>query len=143
MIIHYILLIHVWSVHVLSGIFAYAVIVQTDCPSSLIVGAVLPVFTQFTFLTLCLPLNSRQIQFLRGNHSEWLNPGFCYKIYLKNPISYLISSLILIPCVLQETLDSLISKIDSAKDKWEEKATLVQVNNKHVLMEFGLNPLEL
>ncbi|KAL4228988.1 hypothetical protein ACF0H5_012027 [Mactra antiquata] len=45
--------------------------------------------------------------------------------------------------ILDETLDGLISKIDAAKDKWEEKATLVQVNNKHVLMEFGLNPLEL
>lgn len=45
--------------------------------------------------------------------------------------------------ILDETLDSLIAKIDAAKDKWEEKATLVQVNNKHLLMEFGLNPLEL
>jgi len=45
--------------------------------------------------------------------------------------------------ILDETLDSLIGKIDAAKDKWEEKATLVQVNNKHILMEFGLNPLEL
>ncbi|XP_060579917.1 coiled-coil domain-containing protein 153-like isoform X2 [Ruditapes philippinarum] len=45
--------------------------------------------------------------------------------------------------ILDETLDSLIAKIDAAKDKWEEKATLVQVNNKHVLVEFGLNPLEL
>ncbi|WAR05518.1 CC153-like protein [Mya arenaria] len=45
--------------------------------------------------------------------------------------------------ILDETLDSLMAKIDAAKEKWEEKATLVQVNNKHVLMEFGLNPLEL
>ena len=45
--------------------------------------------------------------------------------------------------LLQEALDNLIQKIDMAKEKWEEKATLVQVNNKHLLMEFGLNPLEL
>ncbi|KAH3691029.1 coiled-coil domain-containing protein 153-like [Dreissena polymorpha] len=45
--------------------------------------------------------------------------------------------------ILDETLDSLISKIDIAKDKWKDEATLVQVNNKHLLMEFGLNPLEL
>lgn len=45
--------------------------------------------------------------------------------------------------IFQEALDNLIHKIDLAKEKWEEKATLVQVNNKHLLMEFGLNPLEL
>lgn len=45
--------------------------------------------------------------------------------------------------IVDEALDNLIQKIDHAKEKWEEKATLVQVNNKHLLMEFGLNPLEL
>lgn len=45
--------------------------------------------------------------------------------------------------IVDEALDNLIQKIDMAKEKWEEKATLVQVNNKHLLMEFGLNPLEL
>ncbi|KAL5019699.1 hypothetical protein ScPMuIL_002591 [Solemya velum] len=45
--------------------------------------------------------------------------------------------------ILDESLDNLISKIDMAKERWEEQATLVHSKNKQVLLEFGLNPLDI
>ncbi|KAL3887134.1 hypothetical protein ACJMK2_027087 [Sinanodonta woodiana] len=45
--------------------------------------------------------------------------------------------------VIDETLDSLCSKIDTAREKWGEMSTLIQAKNKQVLIEFGLHPLDI
>lgn len=45
--------------------------------------------------------------------------------------------------VLTEALDSLIGKIDQAKDKWEQEGIKIQEQTKTTLLEFGLNPLDI
>ncbi|XP_046554168.1 coiled-coil domain-containing protein 153-like [Haliotis rubra] len=45
--------------------------------------------------------------------------------------------------ILREALESLEAKIDMAKTMWEEKSTHIQAKNKQVLLEFGLNPLDI
>lgn len=45
--------------------------------------------------------------------------------------------------ILHDALNSLIERIDLAKHKWEEKSTVVQSRNKQILLEFGLNPLDI
>ncbi|XP_074652068.1 dynein regulatory complex protein 12-like [Tubulanus polymorphus] len=45
--------------------------------------------------------------------------------------------------ILADTMDNLAAKIDAAKLKWEHESTMIQARNKQVLLEFGLNPLDL
>ena len=45
--------------------------------------------------------------------------------------------------VLVESLDSLISKIEVTKTKWEGESVAIQEKNKKTLLEFGLNHLDI
>ncbi|XP_077972156.1 dynein regulatory complex protein 12-like [Styela clava] len=45
--------------------------------------------------------------------------------------------------VLTASLDSLIGKIDEAKDKWDQEGIKIQEQTKITLLEFGLNPLDI
>ncbi|CAL1530063.1 unnamed protein product [Lymnaea stagnalis] len=45
--------------------------------------------------------------------------------------------------VLREALENLISKLDLARQKWEEHSSQIQSKNKQTLLEFGLNPLDI
>lgn len=44
---------------------------------------------------------------------------------------------------IQEALDTLMQKLDAAKENWEEQSSLIQAKNKQTLLEFGLNPLDI
>ncbi|XP_041373567.1 coiled-coil domain-containing protein 153-like [Gigantopelta aegis] len=43
--------------------------------------------------------------------------------------------------ILLEALGSLGDKIDKARISWGDQSTMIQAKNKHILLEFGLNPL--
>lgn len=45
--------------------------------------------------------------------------------------------------ILREALDSLMNKLDIAKDNWEQQSAKIQAKNKQTLLEFGLNPLDI
>ncbi|ELT97463.1 hypothetical protein CAPTEDRAFT_170982 [Capitella teleta] len=45
--------------------------------------------------------------------------------------------------IIDRTLDGLKEKIGIARDKWEDKSNAIQSKNKHLLLEFGLNPLHI
>eukprot|EP00055_Hartaetosiga_balthica_P000375 m.136364 g.136364 ORF g.136364 m.136364 type:complete len:202 (-) comp10638_c0_seq1:225-830(-) len=45
--------------------------------------------------------------------------------------------------VLNEALDAMASKVETARDKWEVESYVVQQRNKDVLMEFGLSHVAL
>jgi len=45
--------------------------------------------------------------------------------------------------VLREALDTLMHKLDLAKDHWETQSAMIQTKNKQTLLEFGLNPLDI
>jgi len=45
--------------------------------------------------------------------------------------------------VLREALDTLMHKLDLAKEKWEDQSAMIQTKNKQTLLEFGLNPLDI
>ncbi|XP_063167338.1 coiled-coil domain-containing protein 153 [Candoia aspera] len=45
--------------------------------------------------------------------------------------------------ILHESLDQVLSKLQSAKLGWETEATLLHTEYKNLLKEFGLNPLEI
>ncbi|KAJ6653994.1 hypothetical protein lerEdw1_007626 [Lerista edwardsae] len=45
--------------------------------------------------------------------------------------------------ILHGSLDAVLSKLQTAKLSWEEEATLVHLEYKDQLKEFGLNPLEI
>lgn len=51
-------------------------------------------------------------------------------------------------CVQFETLfhdymDKLVEKVTAARGKWEKQSTAIQLQNKHLLLDFGLNPLDI
>ncbi|XP_078584323.1 dynein regulatory complex protein 12-like [Branchiostoma floridae x Branchiostoma japonicum] len=45
--------------------------------------------------------------------------------------------------IVHDALDNLLHKMDDAKQKWEKQATQIQLRHKHLLLEFGLNPLDI
>jgi len=45
--------------------------------------------------------------------------------------------------VLREALDNLMHKLDLARADWEAASASIQTKNKHTLLEFGLNPLDI
>ncbi|XP_071958214.1 dynein regulatory complex protein 12-like [Antedon mediterranea] len=45
--------------------------------------------------------------------------------------------------VLHDALDSMVAKLDVAKSRWKNEATLIHAENKRRLIEFGLNPLDI
>ncbi|XP_061448630.1 coiled-coil domain-containing protein 153 [Rhineura floridana] len=44
--------------------------------------------------------------------------------------------------ILHGSLDCVLSKLQSAKLSWEKEATVIHMEYKHRLKDFGLNPLE-
>jgi len=40
-------------------------------------------------------------------------------------------------------MDKLVEKVTAARGKWEKQSTSIQLQNKHLLLEFGLNPLDI
>ncbi|XP_064594347.1 coiled-coil domain-containing protein 153-like [Liolophura sinensis] len=45
--------------------------------------------------------------------------------------------------VLHDALNSLLEKLDLAMVNWEQSSNKIQSKNKQVLLEFGLNPLDI
>ncbi|XP_070548533.1 dynein regulatory complex protein 12-like [Ptychodera flava] len=45
--------------------------------------------------------------------------------------------------VLHDALDNMMAKVDAARDSWQEQATKIHEHNKKLLLEFGLNPLDI
>ncbi|PIK59587.1 putative coiled-coil domain-containing protein [Apostichopus japonicus] len=45
--------------------------------------------------------------------------------------------------MMQEALDNMVIKLDTAQKRWQEQATNIHFENKQKLMEFGLNPLDI
>lgn len=44
---------------------------------------------------------------------------------------------------LDAAMDSLLDKLDVAKQQWSHESTMIQAKNKNTLLEFGLNPLDI
>ncbi|MGH0162535.1 UNVERIFIED_CONTAM: hypothetical protein FKN15_068663 [Acipenser sinensis] len=44
---------------------------------------------------------------------------------------------------LQDTLDSLLSRLAESKLRWVDESTALHFNNKERLADFGLNPLDI
>lgn len=40
-------------------------------------------------------------------------------------------------------MDKLVEKITVSKGRWEKQATTIQCQNKQLLLDFGLNPLDI
>ena len=40
-------------------------------------------------------------------------------------------------------MDKLVEKITVARNKWEKQSTQIQIHNKQMLLDFGLNPLDI
>jgi len=40
-------------------------------------------------------------------------------------------------------MDKLVEKLTVARAKWEKQSTGVQMHNKQLLLDFGLNPLDI
>ncbi|XP_033027920.1 coiled-coil domain-containing protein 153 isoform X2 [Lacerta agilis] len=45
--------------------------------------------------------------------------------------------------ILHGSLDCVLSKLQSAKLTWEKEATVIHMDSKHQLKDFGLNPLHI
>eukprot|EP00795_Rhopilema_esculentum_P016578 gene16578-8001_t len=45
--------------------------------------------------------------------------------------------------ILHDALDAMGDKIEEAKGRWEAESTKIQEENKMLLLEFGLNPLDI
>ncbi|XP_033096753.1 coiled-coil domain-containing protein 153-like [Anneissia japonica] len=45
--------------------------------------------------------------------------------------------------VLHDALDNMVAKLDLAKNRWKNEATVIHAENKQRLLEFGLNPIDL
>ncbi|XP_077985505.1 dynein regulatory complex protein 12-like [Glandiceps talaboti] len=45
--------------------------------------------------------------------------------------------------VLHDALDNMMAKVDAARDRWQDQATNIHEHNKKLLLEFGLNPLDI
>lgn len=45
--------------------------------------------------------------------------------------------------ILHDALDAMRDKIEDAKNKWQSESTQIQEQNKKLLLEFGLNPLDI
>ena len=58
----------------------------------------------------------------------------------KMPESVFMSYLL---CLLQDALDIMGDKIQEAKGRWKAESTKIQEENKLLLLEFGLNPLDI
>ena len=54
-------------------------------------------------------------------------------VHLKNPKCFR----------LQDALDVMGDKIEHCKDRWQAESTKIQEENKRLLLEFGLNPLDI
>jgi len=40
-------------------------------------------------------------------------------------------------------MDKLVEKVTTARSKWEKQSTTIQLQNKQLLLDFGLNPLDI
>jgi len=40
-------------------------------------------------------------------------------------------------------MDKLVEKMTVARQKWEKQSTAIQIQNKQLLLDFGLNPLDI
>jgi len=40
-------------------------------------------------------------------------------------------------------MDKLVEKVNVARGKWEKQSTSIQLQNKQLLLDFGLNPLDI
>ena len=40
-------------------------------------------------------------------------------------------------------MDKLVEKMTVARQKWEKQSTSIQIQNKQLLLDFGLNPLDI
>ena len=45
--------------------------------------------------------------------------------------------------LLQDAFDRMASKVEDARSKWETESSEIQERNKQLLLEFGLNPLQI
>ncbi|EDO33635.1 predicted protein [Nematostella vectensis] len=45
--------------------------------------------------------------------------------------------------ILHDAFDKMTLKVDEARSKWETQSSEIQERNKQILLEFGLNPLEI
>lgn len=45
--------------------------------------------------------------------------------------------------ILHDALDRMAGKVEEARSKWETESSEIQERNKQLLLEFGLNPLEI
>eukprot|EP00794_Sanderia_malayensis_P010815 gene10815-11970_t len=45
--------------------------------------------------------------------------------------------------ILHDALDVMGDKIEAAKERWKVESTSIQENNRRLLLEFGLNPLDI
>ena len=43
----------------------------------------------------------------------------------------------------QDAFDRMASKVEDARARWETESSDIQERNKQLLLEFGLNPLEI
>jgi len=40
-------------------------------------------------------------------------------------------------------MDKLVEKVTAARGKWEKQSTDIHISNKQLLLDFGLNPLDI